>query len=160
MSFDELDNRQYRQAIRHLPQKDHVTTKSPSKVASKVPISEPKQFAAGLNPARCWGAVWAIYQHLACGCVSFPNKYGHGNGRLRRWQHVIQYSLPYLLLLVWLLLSFNIPALVSFLRAYCSLIHLIAFFSISQCAHLIYHLSLTTILFWIAINSKRCHKKL
>ena len=52
------------------------------------------------------------------------------------------------------------PALVSFLRACCSLIHMTAFFSITLCTHLIYHPSLTTILFRIAINSKRCHKKL
>ena len=74
--------------------------KSPSKVASKVPTCEPQQFGTCLNPVRCCG--WSEqFINILLVVASHPQKNsGRGNGRLQQWQHVIKYSLPYLVLLV------------------------------------------------------------
>ncbi len=131
--------------------------KSPRKITSKVPISERQQVAARLNPAHCWGAVWAIFHLLACGRVSFPNNSGSGNGRLQRRQHVMKYSLRYQFFnvshrqreqrlrshqhtlslicscLFWLLLSCNISWIGKFLKSLlfsCSFHSILFYFSV------------------------------
>ena len=58
---------------------------------------------------------------------------GRGNGRLRRQQHVIKYSLPYLLLLFSLLLFCNISWIGKFLKSLlfsCSFDSILFYFSV------------------------------
>ncbi len=91
--------------------------KSPSKITSKIPISKPQQVATCLNPVHCWGrSEQFINISLVVASHSQTNS-GRGNRRLRRWQHVIKYCLPYLLLLVWLLLSCNISCIGKFSKS-------------------------------------------
>ena len=70
-----------------------------------------------------------IYQHLACGRVSFPNKKW-----MWKWAAAMVATCNQVLSPLFAPACFDssfleiFPGLVSFLRAYCSLIHLIAFF--------------------------------
>ena len=96
MNFDELDKRQYWQAIRHLPQKEHAChkrapAKSPPKSrslsASKSPLALTQRVAEGRSEQF-------ITLSLVVASHSRTNS-GRGNGRLRRRQHVMKYSLRY-----------------------------------------------------------------
>ena len=133
--------------------------RAPAKSPPKSPSVSPSNSLLA-SPSTLLSEGWAIYQHLACGSVSFPNKYWTW-----KWMAVTAVTCNQVLSPFFAPAYFDssyleiFPALVSFLRACCSLIHLIAFFSISQCTHLIYNPSLTTILLRIAINSERCHMK-
>ncbi len=155
MNFDELDKRQYQQAIRQA----HCNKRAPAKSPQKSPYVSLSNLPLA-SPSMLLSSVWAIYPHLACGSISFPNKYWTWKWTAATVATCNQVLSPFFAPTYFdssFLAIF--PVLVSFLRACCSLIHLIEFFSISQCTHLIYHPSLTTILLRIAINSKRCHKK-
>ena len=133
---------------------------APAKSPPKSPSVSPSNLLLA-SPSVLLFEGLETYQHLSCGSVSFPNKYWTW-----QWKAAMVATCNQVLSPLFAPAYFDssflaiFPALVSFLRACCSLIHLIQFFFISLCTHLIYHPSFTIILWWIVINSKRCHKKL